>query len=119
MQKNKTQYGLLTAVIRTPTHETMRALIDTFDNHHNTPKYPQSLGLYTSLEMTLLYLRENLPQRLFAKLFDTWQYTISRAINTIITALDQSLTKPPEPDDLDPHLYGVIDAPRAVLFVGR
>ena len=109
MHKNKTQYGLLTADTSTPTHATICALIDTLDDQHITPACPQSLGLYTSIDITLLYLRENLPQRLLARMFDTSQPTISRAISTICDALEQTLADPPEPTDLDPRLYGVVD----------
>lgn len=49
------------------------------------------------------------PQRLLVGLFDTCQPAISRAINTILDALDQVLTEPPEPADVDLRFSGIIN----------
>ena len=42
---------------------------------------------------------------------------ISRAINTIITALDQAPAEPPEPADLDPRFHGVIDGTPVMCYL--
>ena len=105
---NKIQYGLFIAGTGTPIRETICP--SSTSSTTTSPGVPPSLGLYISINIALLYLRENLTQGLLARLFDTWQPTISRTINTIINAIDRALAPPPEPEDLTPHLYGVIDS---------
>jgi len=43
---------------------------------------PPSLGVLTSVQITMLYLQENIRQQTLANIFGTSQPTISRAINT-------------------------------------
>ena len=66
MQKNKTQYGLLTAGISAPTHETMRTLIDTLDQAPAEPPEPAELDLrlYGVIDGPLVpcYLWANKPE---------------------------------------------------------
>ncbi|WP_390886129.1 transposase family protein [Corynebacterium durum] len=52
------------------------------------------MRLYSYIEIALSYLRENLTKRLLARLFGTSKPTISRAINTVLEALDYTLTPP-------------------------
>ena len=66
MQKNKTHYGLLTAGISAPTHETMRTLIDTLDQAPAEPPEPAELDLrlYGVIDGPLVpcYLWANKPE---------------------------------------------------------
>jgi len=56
----------------------------------NIPHHcPPSLGVFTSVQVTMLYLQENLRQQTLAGIFGTSQPTISRAINQA-TASDQT-----------------------------
>ncbi|MFC2285894.1 MAG: transposase family protein, partial [Corynebacterium matruchotii] len=63
---------------------------------------PPSLGVFTSVQITMLYLQENLRQQTLAGIFGTSQPTISRAINTVLNILDVVLPPPPQPVDLNP-----------------
>lgn len=47
-----------------------------------------NLGVFTSVQVTMLYLEENLRQQTLASIFETSQATISRAINSILSVLD-------------------------------
>jgi len=54
----------------------------------------------TSVQITMLYLQENLRQQTLANIFGTSQPTISRAINNVLNILDVVLPPPPRPKDL-------------------
>ncbi|WP_225866150.1 transposase family protein, partial [Corynebacterium matruchotii] len=60
-----------------------------------------SLGVLTSVQITMLYLQENLRQQTLANVFGTSQPTISRAINNVLNILDIVLPPPPQPKDLE------------------
>gem|GEM_PF-4064187 len=79
MKINKTQFGLPIADTSTPINERVLSLARLIEQHGYTPQHPASLGLYTSIEITLFYLKENLPQRVLAQLYHCSQPTISRA----------------------------------------
>ena len=68
MQKNKTQYGLLTAGISTLTRDTTRTLGDTLDHAPAEPPEPAELDLrlYGVIDGTLVpcYLWANKPETL-------------------------------------------------------
>jgi len=49
------------------------------DHHH-----PPSPGVLTSVQITILYLQENIRQQALANIFGTYQPTISRAINNVL-----------------------------------
>ena len=67
---------------------------------------PPSLGVFTSVQITMLYLQENIRQQALASIFGTSQPTISRAINTVLNILDVVLPPPPRPKDLmSQHTY--------------
>ena len=97
MKINKTQFGLPIADTSTPINERVLSLARLIEQHGYTPQHPASLGLYTSIEITLFYLKENLPQRVLAQLYHCSQPTISRAINTIINTLNTLLPPAPTP----------------------
>gem|GEM_PF-4232875 len=50
--QNKMPYGLFIADTGTPTHETICTLIDALEDQHITLECPQSLGMYTSVDIT-------------------------------------------------------------------
>ena len=70
---------------------------------------PPSLGVFTSVQITMLYLQENMRQQTLANIFGTSQPTISRAINTVLNILDVVLPPPPQPVDLNPNRLYVLD----------
>ena len=70
---------------------------------------PPSLGVFTSVQVTMLYLQENLRQQALASIFGTSQPTISRAINTVLNILDMVLPPPLRPKDLRPQRLYVLD----------
>ena len=74
-------------------------------NHHGPP----SLGALTSVQITMLYLQENIRQQALANIFGTSQPTISRAINNVLNVLDVVLPPPPQPKDLHPQRLYVLD----------
>ena len=61
------------------------------------------------MQITMLYLQENLRQQTLANIFGTSQPTISRAINNVLSVLDVVLPPPPEPKDLNPNRFYVLD----------
>ena len=76
----------------------------------NIPHHcPPSLGVFTSVQVTMLYLQENIRQQALANIFGTSQPTISRAINTVLNILDMVLPPPPRPKDLSPQRLYVLD----------
>ena len=70
---------------------------------------PPSLGVLTSVQITMLYLQENIRQQALAGIFGTSQPTISRAINTVLNILDVVLPPPPRPKDLMSQRLYVLD----------
>jgi len=82
-----------------------RLIEDARIDHH----CPPSLGLFTSVTVTMLYLEENIRQQVLATLFEVSQPTISRAITCILNVLDTILPSPPTPKDLDVHRFYVLD----------
>ena len=82
-----------------------RLIEDARIDHH----CPPSLGLFTSVTVTMLYLEENIRQQVLATLFEVSQPTISRAITCILNVLDTILPFPPTPKDLDVHRFYVLD----------
>ena len=52
------------------------------------------------MQITMLYLQENIRQQALANIFGTSQPTISRAINNVLNILDVVLPPPPRPKDL-------------------
>ena len=59
------------------------------------------------MQITILYLQENIRQQALASIFGTSQPTISRAINNVLNILDMVL--PPLPKDLRPWQLYVLD----------
>ena len=74
-------------------------------NHH----CPPNLGALTSVQITILYLQENIRQQALANIFGTSQPTISRVINNVLNILDVVLPPPPRPKDLRPQRLYVLD----------
>ena len=63
----------------------------------------------TNVQITIIYLQENLRQQTLAGIFGTSQPTISRAINTVLNILNVVLPPPPQPGDLNPNKLYVLD----------
>ena len=61
------------------------------------------------MQITMLYLQENIRQQALANIFGTFQPTISRAINNVLNILDVVLPPPPRPKDLNPQRLYVLD----------
>ena len=63
------------------------------------------------MQITMLYLQENIRQQTLASVFGTSQPTISRAINIVLNILDLDvvLPPPPQPGDLNPNKLYVLD----------
>ena len=112
--ENKAQYRLLAADTSTPTHETIWHPQP--PSHH--PRVPTKFGTVHQHRHDPALPARKPPQRLLARLFDTSHPTISRAISSIITALNQAQAEPPKPADLGPRLYGVVDAPSCRAIPG-
>jgi len=70
---------------------------------------PPSLGVFTSVQVAMLYLQENIRQQALANIFGTSQPTISRAINNVLNILDVVLPPPPRPKDLRLQRLYVLD----------
>ncbi|WP_278719762.1 transposase family protein [Corynebacterium matruchotii] len=74
--------------------------------------------MFTSVQVTMLYLQENIRQQALANIFGTSQPTISRAINNVLNILDMVLPPPPRPKDLkSPTAIRVRRHARTVLVV--
>ena len=103
MKNNKILYRPRTADPSTLTTDNLLTLANIITtsgiNHH----CPPSLGVFTSVQITILYLQENIRQQ------GTSQPTISRAINTVLNILDMVLPPPPRPKDLRPQRLYVLD----------
>ena len=93
MKSNKISYRPRTADPSTLTTDnllTLANIITSGPDHH----CPPSLGVFTSVQITMLYMQENLRQQTLASVFGTSQPTISRAINTVLNILDIVLPPP-------------------------
>jgi len=103
VKNNKILYRPRTADPSTLTTDNLLTLANIITtsgiNHH----CPPSLGVFTSVQITILYLQENIRQQ------GTSQPTISRAINTVLNILDMVLPPPPRPKDLRPQRLYVLD----------
>ena len=72
--------------------------------------WPPILGLYTSLVVTLTYLRRNRVQEELAETYGVSQSTISRAIAAITPLAEKLLRKfVPTADELDPRKQYIVD----------
>ena len=90
----------MTCTLTTDNLLTLANIITTSSVPHHCPP---SLGVLTSVQVTMLYLQENLRLQTLASVFGTSQPTISRAINTVLNILDVVLPPPPRPKDLRPQ----------------
>jgi len=96
----------MTCTLTTDNLLTLANIITTSRLDHHCPP---SLGVFTSVQVTVLYLQENLRQQTLAGIFGTSQPTISRAINNVLNVLDVVLPPPPQPKDLYPQRLYVLD----------
>jgi hypothetical protein len=72
--------------------------------------WPPILGLYTSVVVTLTYLRRNRVQAELAETYGVSQPTISRAITTMTPLVEKLLRRfVPTADELDPQKQYVVD----------
>ena len=97
---------LIACTLTTDNLLTLANIITTSGLPHHCPP---SLGVLTSVQVTILYLQENLRQQTLANIFGTSQPTISRAINTVLNILDVVLPPLPRPKDLRPWRLYVLD----------
>jgi len=88
---------LIACTLTTDNLLTLANIITTSNIPHHCPP---SLGVFTSVQVAMLYLQENIRQQALANIFGTSQPTISRAINTVLNILDMVLPPPPRPKDL-------------------
>lgn len=110
MTKNNNQYWPRIAGTTIDLHELTTCLIDELDTAGYDLACPFLVsGPCDSIQITLLYLRGAIPQRVLALFYHTSQPTISRAINAVVDALDTVLAEPPTPEELDPDRYLVAD----------
>ena len=97
---------LIACTLTTDNLLTLANIITTSRLDHHCPP---SLGVFTSVQITMGYLQENLRQQTLAGIFSTSQPTISRAINNVLNILDVVLPPPPQPVDLNPNRLYVLD----------
>ena len=71
------------------------------------------------MQITMLYLQENLRQQTLAGIFGTSQPTISRAINTVLNILNVVLPPPPQPGDLNPNKLKLIQLLGKSIYTDR
>jgi len=102
VKNNKILYRPRTADPSTLTTDNLLTLANIITTSSIPHHCPPSLGVFTSVQITMLYLQENLRQQTLASIFGTSQPTISRAINTVLNILDVVLPPPPRPKDLHP-----------------
>ena len=100
MKSNKISYQPRTADPSTLTTDNLLTLANIITTSGIPHHCPPSLGVFTSVQITMLYLQENLRQQALAGIFGTSQPTISRAINNVLNILDMVLPPPPRPKDL-------------------
>ena len=109
MKSNKISYRPRTADPSTLTTDNLLTLANIITTSGIDHHCPPSLGVFTSVQITMLYLQENLRQQTLAGIFSTSQPTISRAINNVLNILDVVLPPPPQPVDLNPNRLYVLD----------
>ena len=97
MNKNKILYRPRTADPSTLTLDNLLTLANIITTSGIDHHCPPSLGVFTSVQITMLYLQENIRQQTLANIFGTSQPTISRAINTVLNILDIVLPPPHNP----------------------
>ena len=120
MNKNKISYRPRTADPSTLTMDNLLTLANIITTSRLDHHCPPSLGVLTSVQITMLYLQENIRQQALASIFGTSQPTISRAINNVLNVLDVVLPPPPRPKDLkSPTAIRVRWHARAVLVVEK
>ena len=108
MKNNKILYRPRTADPSTLTTDNLLTLANIITTSGLDHHCPSSLGVFTSVQVTMLYLQENIRQQTLAGIFGTSQPTISRAINTVLNILDVVLPPPPRPKDLmSQHTYSM------------
>ena len=100
VKNNKILYRPRTADPSTLTTDNLLTLANIITTSRLDHHCPPSLGVFTSVQITILYLQENIRQQALANIFGTSQPTISRAINTVLNILDMVLPPPPRPKDL-------------------
>ena len=81
VNNNKILYRPRTADPSTLTTDNLLTLANIITTSGIDHHCPPSLGVLTSVQITMLYLQENLRQQTLAGVFGTSQPTISRAIN--------------------------------------
>ena len=109
MNKNKILYRPRTADPSTLTTDNLLTLANIITTSGIPHHHPPSLGVFTSVQITILYLQENIRQQTLAGIFGTSQPTISRAINNVLNILDMVLPPPPRPKDLMSRRLYVLD----------
>ena len=109
MKNNKISYRPRTADPSTLTLDNLLTLANIITTSGIDHHCPPSLGVFTSVQVAMLYLQENIRQQALANIFGTSQPTISRAINTVLNILDVVLPPPPRPKDLRPQRLYVLD----------
>ena len=109
MNKNKILYRPRTADPSTLTTDNLLTLANIITTSNIPHHCPPSLGVFTSVQIAMLYLQENIRQQALASIFGTSQPTISRAINNVLNILDVVLPPPPRPKDLRPQRLYVLD----------
>ena len=84
--------------------------INSQEREPGAQNWPQSLGLFKSVAVTLTYMRTNLTQAQIGEFYGVSQPTISRAVN-VITPLITEATDDfvPTADDLDTEAQYIID----------
>ena len=119
VNKNKILYRPRTADPSTLTTDNLLTLANIITTSRLDHHCPPSLGVLTSVQITMLYLQENLRQQTLASIFGTSQPTISRAINNVLGVLDVVLPPPPRPKDLRSWGYTYLMARSCRVGGGR
>ena len=118
MYNNKILYRPRTADPSTLTTDNLLTLANIITTSGLDHHCPPSLEVLTSVQITMLYLQENIRKQALASIFGTSQPTISRAINNVLNVLAVVLPPPPRPKDLkSPTAIRVRRHARAVLVV--
>ena len=120
MKSNKIPYRPRTADPSTLTTDNLFTLANIITTSGLDHHCPPSLGVLTSVQITILYLQENIRQQALASIFGTSQPTISRAINNVLNILDVVLPPPPRPKDLmSPTVIRIRRHARTMLMVEK
>ena len=84
--------------------------VNSQEREPGTQNWPQSLGLYKSVIVTLTYMRTNLTQAQIGEFYGVSQPTISRAISVITSLIaEANVDLVPTADNLDPEAQYIID----------